>query len=442
MAGIRTEFDDINLDLGWPRTSDAATARGSFRWSGETVEVNASLGSPMDLIAGGSSSLRLSANSAPLRLSFSGSAYRLAEYQLRGEMAVTTPSVRRVVNWAGTPMAEAATLGAGSLTGTANLVGGTIAFSDAKFELDGNVGVGVITADLGRDEPLVQGTLDFDTLDLSAYLEAVRATIRRQGRWANARLDPPGLTGVRLDLRLSAGTVLAGPARVTDAGATAMLSGGKLSVNLADARFHGGSLQATLNATVADGGVAANARVGLEGVSTRPALNELFGIEAVSGTGSLTAEATTAGRTWGELVAALAGSVRSTLTNGSVDGFEIGAVVTALTLPGFGGPITTNRDTDFATADLRLLIADGQVRTERLVVEGNAFRLRVQGWASLYRPTIAGIATLILGEDATRSLSFMISGTWPAPRIEADPRPIRHMAPAEQPAPIEDPALQ
>jgi AsmA protein len=443
---IDTEIDRINLEVGWPRTSGALSARGSFRWSGEAVEVNASLTSPMDLVAGGTSALRLSIDSAPLRLSFSGSADRLAKYQIRGDLTLATPSVRRAIAWAGTPMEDGATLGAGSLAATANLVGRTLSLSDTKLELDGNVGTGVLTADFGREEPVIQGTLDFASLDLSAYVEALRATIHANGRWIEAPLEPPWISGARLDLRLSAGTVIAGPARITNAGATAMLGNGRVSVNLADARFHGGRLQALVNVMVENGAVDLNARAGLEDVAAGSALAQLFGLDAVSGTGTVDAEATTGGRTWGELVAGLTGTLRATVTDGSIDGFEIGAIARALALPDSGGPIVTSRDTDFAEADIRVRFAGGQARTERFQVEGRGYRLRLDGWASLYRPTLSALAKLVVGEDANNALSFMVSGTWAAPVIEADPRPAQRLArtpaPLNRPPPVEDAALQ
>ena len=84
-----------------------------------------------------------------------------------------------------------------------NVTGGSIALSSVNVELDGNSAEGVLSfATAGRKT--LQGTLASDTLDFSPYVSTVRLLTGNQREWNAARIGLDGLTGLDLDLRVSA----------------------------------------------------------------------------------------------------------------------------------------------------------------------------------------------------------------------------------------------
>ena len=70
--------------------------------------------------------------------------------------------------------------------GTLDWGAGVLTFSRATIAMDGNEGTGALALDTTKAIPSFDGTLAFDTLDLSRYLLARPRSWRRSGRSALA----------------------------------------------------------------------------------------------------------------------------------------------------------------------------------------------------------------------------------------------------------------
>ncbi len=411
----------VDLDISWPSTSAAATARGSFVWRGEKVEAKGSIADPLELIAGGESSARFAVASTPLRASFSGTAATGPALQLRGEVSVTTPSVRRAADWMGKPLGEASTLGVGSVSGNGNFNAGILTITDASVELDGNRGEGVLALDLAEGTPAVQGTLAFDTFDLSPYVEAFAASLRTAGGMA-APIDIPLVDGVNYDLRLSAGRMLVGAARLDRIAASAVVTDGRLALNLGEAQFHNGRIQAMIEGDLHHEPPSFVARASVAGVAVEPALRQLFGISSVTGTGSASLEVAGEGGSWGTLLEDTAGTATVDITAGSIDGIDLKRTVEAFDASDRDGPPTRGA-TAFQQLHAELGLGGGQIRTRTVTADGPNFGMSFRGWASLFQPTVSGRGALILkaaaGGQALVTIPFVLGGTWLEPTLGA-----------------------
>ena len=92
-------------------------------------------------------------------------------------MSLTTPSVRNLAKWAGTPLASTGSgLGPLSIKGKLDVAGDKYAFENAAVSLDSIKGSGVVEIDTGRARPYIKGSLNVDTLDLNPYLSATTGT--------------------------------------------------------------------------------------------------------------------------------------------------------------------------------------------------------------------------------------------------------------------------
>ena len=170
-SGEHEIIDGIDVNFAWPSSQQPAAGSGRFIWRGETVAFNAAVGAPIALMKGNVSPLRFAVTATPIRLSFNGTAINLSDMQLNGQTSISTPSIRRLMAWLGTPVGEGATFGAAAIRGKLTWVKPAAAFDDARMELDGNQAEGAIAVTFG-DKPKIEGTLAFQKLDLTAYLEA------------------------------------------------------------------------------------------------------------------------------------------------------------------------------------------------------------------------------------------------------------------------------
>lgn len=411
-----------NLTLSWRGAGDPVFGTGSFRWRDQSVQFNGSVADPIALNEGLASTARLAVAAAPFRLSFSGSVSRVSDLQVDGATTISTPSVRHLMTWLGVPAEPAATLGAASIEGKLNWTRPTLVIADAKVELDGNHAEGALAANFSGPRPRLQGTLAADTLDLSPYLESLRAELTGQGSWVLAPIRVPSLAAVDVDARISAGQVLVGTAQLGDVGVAAGVTNGKVSLDVGEAKFYGGNLTATLSAEMRNATLFGNVEARLSDMPAGVALADFAGIKSIDGTGAASLRLAGSGRSWGELARSFAGTARVTLADGSIAGFDLDRVAAAL-----GGKTSGRlaaRSTKFARAACNLKIADGEITTDDLSAEGDSFRIDLAGAASLFEPDVSGRGTLTLGKTdggaTPTTLPFELSGTWQEPEVLPD----------------------
>ena len=442
-TGRKGELTGVTASFDWTTTSQMAAGDGSFVWRGEPVEFNGSIDAPLDLLAGGSSTLRLAFSAAPLRLSFVGNALQLDGTQLEGDVKLTTPSVRRVAEWMGRPAEAGATFGAGAIDGKVNWLGSTVAVSDATFELDGNAAEGALTATVGDGPLAISGTLAFESLDLSPYLEAANAGLTATGPWQSAPASLPLADG-DIDLRLSTSRLVAGAMEVGRTGATVTLKNGELVVNVGEAELEEGTADARVSLAMDNDALNVAAQLRLQDMSVAGLLGEFAGIDALEGIGDVTIDATAKGATWGDLIETLAGTGAIAIADGALDGVDLARLPEAIKYP--KGAAWAG-STAFGSANASLAFGEGVVTVEDLRAAGDAFALQVTGHAGMFDPTIDARGTLTLagaGDDGgDMNVPFLVEGTWSDWRVLPDlgpPVDRGEAAPEPAPAPPASPS--
>ncbi len=414
------EVTALNLDLSWPTATEAASANGKLRWRDQAVEFNGSVAQPLDLVAGKGSVVHFGIASTPLRVSFNGKMLGSGDYDLEGEASVTTPSLRQVVEWLGTPMGNGSILGPASIEGTMSWLGRTVSFSKAAVGLDGNEAQGAVSIDYSGARPAVRGTFAASKLDLSPYVEAMRADMSADGPWPFAATRLPVVDLFDCDLRISASEVLVGAVRLDRVAATATIKDGAATANIGEAHFYGGTLQARLVATMLGDKLIGSVKGSLSGVSAQSPLNDLLAVSALTGTAAASFDVGGRGATWGEFVHSTTGSVTVDVTDGSVSGVDIGEVATRMVDPLAEPMPAGSGSADFDKLAGTLAIENNTLSTKDLTVEGNTYSVVLTGRGSLLTGTVEATARLAMNADKGTTIPLAITGTWRAPMIGPD----------------------
>ncbi len=100
----------------------------------------------------------------------------------------------------------------------------------------------------------VQGTLAADELDLTPYVSTIRLLTANERDWNRGPLSIDNLTGVDLDLRLSAARIAVARAKLGRTAIAANLRGGKLSVTIGESQAFGGVLKGSMALAPSDSG--------------------------------------------------------------------------------------------------------------------------------------------------------------------------------------------
>lgn len=105
--------------------------------------------------------------------------------------------------------------------------------------------MGALDLSLGDAQPVISGTLAFDTLDLRSFLSAFTPLGPASGA-GPSEVDTNFADRVNLDLRLSAAHATAGSIQLADVAATAQVKDGLSVFDISDASAFGGNIQSSL----------------------------------------------------------------------------------------------------------------------------------------------------------------------------------------------------
>ena len=411
------ELSDVDLDLDWNTAESSGSGNGKLQWRGEAVEFNGAIANLVDFFAGRGSGVRFAIASTPLRISFNGSVLGLGRADLEGDATVSTPSLRKVVAWLGTPLGNGSILGPASVEGRLSWHKTDVSFSKASFSLDGNQAQGVVSVKFGGARTAVQGTFAAAKLDLSPYFEAAGADLSANGPWPFVATRLPLANLADCDLRLSANEALIGTVRLTGFGATGTIKDGAVAVNIGQAQVYGGKLDATVVARMDGGRLITHVRAAIDGALVQGPLKELLNIEVLSGKANASIDVNGSGATWGELALSAAGGVAITVADGTLAGIDMKEIAARMSDPLAEPMPPSEGSVPFDKLAGTLVIANSILSTGDLTLDGQDYTAALDGRGSLLTGLVEANATLATKADPGRTIPLAVTGTWRAPLI-------------------------
>ena len=437
--GITETFRDVELALAWPSISKSFAATGHFVWHDEPIESSITLTDFAAALAGDRSGLKVRLTGAPVKFAFEGNWSTQPTLKIEGTLAADSPSLRDTFRWAGLKQLSGGGFGRFALKAKTNVSGGTIALSTVNVELDGNVAEGVLAfATDGRQT--LQGTLAADELDLTPYISTFRVLTNNDRDWNRVPLMIDGLTGVDLDLRLSAAHITLGRAKLGRTAVAANLRGGKLLVTIGESQAFGGVLKGSLALAASDAGVEFKSHLQFIDVDLEKCLGDIFQFHRLDGRGDIAVAIDATGNSVLAMTRTLNGTAGLNGRQGSLVGWNVEQLLRRLERrPLSGTGDFRNGKTPFEKLTAEFKIADGVASVETVNLEGSKVRLGLTGSASI--PTrdfdLHGVAALAstTAADAppTFELPFVVQGPWDDPILLPDTQALIQRSPVAGP---------
>lgn len=425
--GIDESLSGVEMSFAWPAIARSFAATGRFVWRGERVDASASIADIVAALTGARAGLKMRLTGAPFKIAFDGHIARTPTFKLEGTLAADTPSLRQALVWGGLKPLPGGGFGRFALKAQANVLGGTVALAPVNVEMDGNSADGVMAFTTDGHITL-QGTLATDEIDLSPFLSTLHVLRTAQRDWSAVPIALDGLTGLDLDLRVSARRISLGPAALGRTAVAANLRDGRLTVAIGESQAFGGMLTGSMAIGRAPAGGEIQSQLQFTNVDLEPCLGDLFGIRRLEGKGTLTFAVDASGDSVLAFARTLHGSATLTANQGALVGYNIEQLLRRLE----SRPLAARNEfrtgrTPFDKLNVSVKLERGMAKVEEVRLDGAAVRLGIVGSASIPARDLdlKGTAALIPAgatenTPAAFELPFVVQGPWDDPVMLPD----------------------
>lgn len=397
-AGTREEIDGINLAVELKNLDNPLKAKGGLKYHGKVIDIAADVARPRALLDGSASPAELSIATEAVKLGFKGEA---AGSNLKGDLDLSVPSVRGLVQWAtGKPLdAPGSGLGPFAVKGKLAAGGTKVALSQATISLDAIKANGDLSVDTGGARPSLKGKLDVDALDVTPYLPPEQPAAQTGGAnkggtagpaaqsdWSDAPIDASGLKAADVDFALTVGSITVRKIKVGKSALRLVLDNGRAKADLSQLELYQGSGKGTLALDGSQPGIGLDASFSLKGLAAEPFLTDAAGFDRLSGTGNADIQVAGRGKSERALISSLNGKGAVTFTDGAIKGINLAEMVRNV-----GSAFTAgggSQKTDFAELGGTFTIASGIVTNKDLALKSPLLRVEGAGTVELPPRTV------------------------------------------------------
>ena len=275
-----TDLKDADLDVAelvirWVGEKEPLTVYGNALWRGERVILTEASVHPNQLVSGGISPFKLTIAAPAARLNLEGEAQLGLNPSLTGEGSIEARSVRDFARWSGVKLPFGPLIQAFSVKGDFSMDRRRLSWPSVAIKLGDDDLEGTMAVRFDAERPVITGTLAADGLNLTGLFAPFAQARTSSGAWSEEPLDLAHVTGMDLDLRLSAASARLGKLRVEDMAASVLVRPGAIEASIGRAGFHDGSLRGRLSLASVDGVTEFKSQGTFTGIEIAPFLSSL-----------------------------------------------------------------------------------------------------------------------------------------------------------------------
>ncbi len=425
--GAPLVLEDVDASFALDSLDQPVDLDLAFNFRDQRVTVEGQVGLPRAVLEKGQTPLSATVTSDALDVSFDG-AFDSATGALDGALDARGASVRRLLAWIGSPMADGGGFARFSVVGEMARREQTITLSNAQLRLDEIEASGDLSIIAQENDRLrIDGALSAPRIDLNTYLPAPAQGANAGGvevsqSWSNEPIDFSGLRALDANLALSVDALRF--QQMDFAGVEMAL---RIANGAADARLTRMSLYegAATGRLIADGS-GATPRIAVElnaeNIQAEPLLQAAIGFDKIAGHGRLTASLVGTGASQAAIMRSLSGHAAFNFNDGIWKGVNLAQMARVVQSLRTGQTAGQGGGTDFAEMSATFAIADGIAATDNVRLLNPFVRLEGQGLINIGGQTI----DMRLAPRAVRSaegqggdaglaglgIPFRVSGPW------------------------------
>lgn len=413
IADQKDALTSIDGSIKWPSTDQPADVNGTAVWQGENITSRAIIADPMKLIAGGQSSALWRFESAPATIEFSGEANTLSNLFIKGKIDLSTPSVKRLSEFMTSYFGQVNFSEPVRIQGEIEATAEAIRVTEAKINIAGYPATGVVS--LSRDEvasPSLDGTLAFDSVDLSEYLLQGATGAENSSENTNP-LD------LKVDLRISANSINTGLFELNQVAAAVNVTDEKWTFDIGDSQVFDGRLVAKVSGRQEGENPLVILDIAANDVQTSTIFELLPGTStSLSGKGNINANLRSRSLSGLLTTKDLNGSLSASLDDGFLIGLDIPFLLSRNITQDEPEPTgdLIGSETPFMSADFKFFVNNGIASISQSTINSPAGNIRMIGRVDLRHGNLALRAQEVT-ETGPEPERLFIGGTLKAPLI-------------------------
>ena len=424
-TGQRTVIEKINAKVALPAFSAALKIDGDAQYHGVVVKLKLNVDKTGDFIARQGSGVEASVSSDVVNFDFKGKGAAALPATASGTIDLKVPSLRKLADWAGSPLPKGEGFGPLALAGKFEATGDEIKFNDAQLSLDAIKGKGQIALNTGGAKPDVKGSLELDAFNVNPYLPPEGAAAGggaakpAGSAWSDEPIDVSALKTANVDFQLSASAIQFRKIKIDKSAITLRLKDGHLTTDLTQLATYGGGGKATV---VLDGSgpePALTLTASMSGIQVEKLLVDAISLDRLTGKGSIEVSLAGKGKSERALISSLNGKGNFNVADGEIKGLDLlkmlnGAatnVANLATLGGGGGGNTT----PFSHLTGTWTMTNGIMKNPDLVLDSPNLKAEGAGTVDLptrtvdYKvtPKVAGLGVPVLIKGPWDNLTYL-----------------------------------
>lgn len=428
VTGETETVHSLNGSIDWGKLGGSAQfdLTGVFR--SQKAHLVVSSDKPLLLLAGSNAPVSVDLDSAPMSVSFAGTANLSRRPFLKGKLVFDTASVPKTLEWIGTDIKPGEAIGTLHVDADMTTQRDRINLDNLIIDIDDNRGIGVL--DLQRTKagaPVVAGTLAFNKLNVTSFLKAF-TPLPKPGEDIATTIDTRFLRQLGLDLRLSAQTASLGPLTFTDLAAAARIDQGRAIFDVGDATAYGGSVvgKVQISEKGLDGG--GEMRLSARGMDFGAIYDALkLAGPLPRGKGNLDMTLRSDYPLWATSVSDIKGSFKLVIQGGTIPSFDVNAFRTLSAKERFFSlDRVASGSLAFATADFEASFSDGLAEINKGEITTDNALIALDGVIPYSKGSLAMAGSLgpkppPKGQEPPKNpaptIRFFVGGSWPSPVI-------------------------
>ena len=267
-----------------------------------------------------------------------------------------------------------------------------------------------ITGSLGVDDfttPAYRFTLDLSGIDLDRYMAPESTQTAASASEEDSELPLETLRMLTLEGSVDIAALQVAGLSLNDVSVSVSAAQGLISLNPIQASLYQGNYSGSLSLDARSKQPAFNLQSGLQGINLQNITSDFVGASYVSGLGNLNLTLSGSGLSTRDILASLDGNAGLAVTDGSLSGVDVGAVLTQVETMISSRrlqPVDRGEQTRFQDLSASISIADGIARTQNLFIQSSGFNIRGDGTLANLRDNTLNFNLLASVDQASASV--------------------------------------